>query len=441
MDYDDFDDFEDFLSDDSDVSINMNDPAREPPEITHEQKLQNFFFYIIRGNLLGICELLDSGIEINSELQDRWKPIVLAASIGNQEVVHELIIRGANVNEHRDHTTVLMYVCNCLEKNSPFEKCYEIVLELLENGAEVNITNRRKETALMFASGIGNVKIVEKLLTCCNSSAEDQRGWNALFWAVDSNRVEIVKILLNAGLEYEKRDVCGNTPLSLAKIHEYIEIIDLLSNDTVDPLIVTLKNSYDLEDFLEGSERPQFVPDIFTMLYGIRCENLQTLFSDTNLLSFLSSTDDSLLKLGVTMPYQRKRILMGLNKFHKHLFKKKSLPIVPRDALYTTIDFSHALLTAIRHLTVMEANLVYILQSKDNFRNDVAESVIGIRKKFNMLKRAAKNLDTLTQQWDNNNKSVDLITRQRPWLKWMKFTSFTIILIGSVFLLKPIRFS
>lgn len=439
MDYDDYDDFDDFLSDDSDISINMNHP-RPPPEVTYEQKLQNLFFYIIRGNLEGVCELLDSGIEINCVLQDRWKPLTLAASIGNEQIVHELIVRGADVNDHRDHVTVLMLACSCLEKNSSFEKCYEIVLELLECGAKAEAITRRKETALMFSSAIGNAKIVEKLLTYSNILVEDQRGWNALFWAVGSNKVEIVKILLNAGLNHEKPDVCGSTPLYLAEMQEFTEITDLLSKDTVDTMCLPMKNTYDLEDFLTGSDRPRFLPDILSILYGIRCETLQKLFLETDLLAFLSSNENSLSKLGVKLPYQRKRILMGLSNFHKHLFKKKSIPTVPKNAQYTTIDFSHALFAAIRHLTVMEANLVYILQSSNHDWNEYAESISSIRRKFNFMKKVANDLDGVTQQWDDHNKPADLIIRTRnSWLNFIKkLTYSSIVLIGGTFLIKKI---
>uniref|UniRef100_A0A1Y1KSB5 Uncharacterized protein n=1 Tax=Photinus pyralis TaxID=7054 RepID=A0A1Y1KSB5_PHOPY len=439
MDYDDYDDFDDFLSDDSDISVNMNHP-RPPPEVTYEQKLQNLFFYIMRGNLEGICELLDSGIETNCALQDRWKPLTLAASVGNEQIVHELIVRGADVNDHRDHVTVLMLVCSCLEKNSPFEKCYEIVVELIECGAKADACTRRKETALMFASASGNAKIVEKLLTCSNILAEDQRGWNALFWAVNSNKVEIVKILLNAGLNHTKPDVCGNTPLELAKMQEFTEIISLLSEDTGDTMCVPMKNTYDLEDFLSESNRPQFLPDILSILYGARCESLQNLFVDTDLLAFLSSNENSLSELGVRLPYQRKRILMGLSNFHKHLFKKKSIPTVPKNAEYTTIDVSHALFAAVRHLTVMEANLVYILQSNNHDWNEYAESISSIRRKFIFMKKVANDLDRLTQQWDHGSKPVDLIIRTKnSWLKLIKkFTYCGIVLIGGTFLIKKI---
>lgn len=70
------------------------------------------------------------------------------------------------------------------------------------------------------------------------------------------------------------------------------------------------------------------------MLYGMKCENLAAKFENVNLLEFLCLNDERLTELGIIIPYQRRRILAGLYKYHKHLYKQKSIPVVPKDSIY-----------------------------------------------------------------------------------------------------------
>lgn len=76
--------------------------------------------------------------------------------------------------------------------------------------------------------------------------------------------------------------------------------------------------------------------DIYSLLYGMRCEHLAKLFHDTDvdLVTFLSLTDEKLKNIGVKLPFQRRRILSGLHTFHKHSFKIKSIPVVAKNEVY-----------------------------------------------------------------------------------------------------------
>ncbi|KAK4881050.1 hypothetical protein RN001_004369 [Aquatica leii] len=440
---DDDDQFDGFMSDDSSDLDRVQEWNGEinNTEPTEEQKLISLYNYILLGNVLGATDLIDSGLSVNVELRDCWKPIVLAASVGNDCIVHELITRGANINDHRDNRTVLMAVCNCPETTSSFETCLGIVEELLLHGVDVNAITRKRETALMFAAGIGNVGVVRRLLTCCNIFAEDNRGWNALFWAVHGNKVDVTKILLNAGLDSQKQDVCGNTPLYYATMQENEEIIKMLSLPTEDTWNEVPKAAYNFEsEFQDNCIRPQFLQDICTMLYGMKCGNLQKMFVSVDLLEFLSMNEEDLKNVGVQLPFQRNRILTGLNKFHKHLFKKKSIPIIPKNAVFSTIDISHSILTAVRQLTVMEASLKYILKSDCNFNmqedESIHQNIETIKTKIAKLKSTVIILDNLAQQWDKRNKPVDLIRRKLsfPWFKVCVASS--ILVISSLFLIR-----
>ncbi len=72
--------------------------------------------------------------------------------------------------------------------------------------------------------------------------------------------------------------------------------------------------------------------DIPTLLRGMRAENCAKQFYDANisLAEFLTIDDTRLQSIGIEFEYQRKRILLGLLKFHGYPFSPKSLDLVSR---------------------------------------------------------------------------------------------------------------
>lgn len=156
----------------------------------------------------------------------------------------------------------------------------------------------------------------------------------------------MVKLLLEAGEDPDKRDIRYNTCLHYAIHKGYEEIIQLMSKEDITDIsheMYDLKELYSDERYIDinvnyrnscYSFRPQFLRDIYCLLYGMKCENLAKFFNRIALGDFLSLNNKLITELGITMPYERKKILQGLHKFHKHLFKQKSLPIVPKSALY-----------------------------------------------------------------------------------------------------------
>lgn len=73
---------------------------------------------------------------------------------------------------------------------------------------------------------------------------------------------------------------------------------------------------------------PPYSPDIYAMLHGMRADKVEYKFYEAGvgLPEFLSITDARLREIGILFPYQRKRILLGLLRFHDKAWSKKSLP-------------------------------------------------------------------------------------------------------------------
>lgn len=76
---------------------------------------------------------------------------------------------------------------------------------------------------------------------------------------------------------------------------------------------------------------PTFFLDVTDMLNGVRCDSVIKTLPEKNirLFDFLSSTYDDLKDWGITLPYQRERIMGGLHKFHQHPYHPDSLHVVP----------------------------------------------------------------------------------------------------------------
>ena len=87
--------------------------------------------------------------------------------------------------------------------------------ELLEAGAEINITNQYGETPLHLARSKEQIKLL--LETGANPNIQDKFGETPLHWCW--NNLEKIRLLLEAGADYTIRNNKGLTP-----IKKYIKI-------------------------------------------------------------------------------------------------------------------------------------------------------------------------------------------------------------------------
>lgn len=131
----------------------------------------------------------------------------VAVGDGNVEKVRALIDAGADVKEHCNINGDTALIIAAM---SPYP---EMVRLLLEKGAHINACDNYGCSALRLA--------VPKAIWARRSDDVNER-------ADADKRMEIVRILLDAGADFLLRDDEGGTPLSTAAKYEDLEVLRLM---------------------------------------------------------------------------------------------------------------------------------------------------------------------------------------------------------------------
>jgi len=198
-----------------------------------------------------------------------YRPLQVAISCGNTELIGLLCKAGADVNSHAKGTPPpLVLAAGNLE-----DKRGEVFQALLDQGADLNgseelvgetaltraadrgqgavvqlilrhgtsgyqklLAQRPRsgpegdgKTALHLAAGHGFTQIVDRLLGVgADPSAMDRQGRQPLHWAAEGNHVEAVSILLNFGGPSSGQDKTGAAPMHLAAAGGFLHVADLL---------------------------------------------------------------------------------------------------------------------------------------------------------------------------------------------------------------------
>lgn len=127
--------------------------------------------------------------------------------------------------------------------------------------------------------------------------------------------------MIEAGVDINSCNRKGYTPKQVAESGGFQDIYDLFPKTEKEQEFQIPTNHLTYSEYqdlvptiFKAEEIPAYFPDIFSMLYGMRCENYSSLFyqAKISLEEFLSITDEKLEEMGVKFPFQRKRILLGL---------------------------------------------------------------------------------------------------------------------------------
>ncbi|XP_034715104.1 kinase D-interacting substrate of 220 kDa B isoform X1 [Etheostoma cragini] len=210
--------------------------------------IQSLFSYVEEENLAAIKAHLDKFRDVDSRSDNGQTPLMVAAEQGNLEIVQELIQRGANVNlDDIDCWTALISAAK--------EGHIEVVRELLENKANLEHRDMGGWTALMWAAYKGCTDVVQLLLEKeANPNITGQYSVYPIIWAAGRGHAEIVHLLLQHGAKVNCSDKYGTTPLIwAARKGHYDSVMHLLANgadvdqegaNSMTALIVGVKGGY-----------------------------------------------------------------------------------------------------------------------------------------------------------------------------------------------------
>jgi ankyrin repeat protein len=200
---------------------------------------------------------LDAGVGVNERLDQGRTPLIVAAMMTRPEAVKALLERGANPNLQADDAgtgnalTAAFFAMNGSAllgwEDHPDPAKSAAALEVLRLIAarhpDFNLLARRamtSQTALMMAAEMGAVDAVKILLDAGASPNFANGGkYTALDYAVDraprmthntaADRVEVVRLLLAAGAQTQRKGADGLSPVDRARRSGNQAVVSMLT--------------------------------------------------------------------------------------------------------------------------------------------------------------------------------------------------------------------
>lgn len=186
--------------------------------------------------------LLQFGAKINASDLSGATPVQLAAEQNRVKCLEELLHQGAQLSTRQDGQSMLLnavgekheaivrilikHGADPSESNAdelfPLNKAaacgYVSIMNcLLAHGADPNQTNKNGTTAVHMAAYHGKIMCMTSLLRKCPAllNAEDYIGRTPLFWAINQQKSDMVRFLLEQGADLRITIITGESLLEL----------------------------------------------------------------------------------------------------------------------------------------------------------------------------------------------------------------------------------
>ncbi|WP_157148972.1 ankyrin repeat domain-containing protein [Brachyspira pilosicoli] len=183
--------------------------------------------------------LVENGFDLESRIKAGehypedydYTPLMIAALRNDYDMVKFLVEKGADVNakthfEYSSVETPLLLSLDYEHIESRYDENSSVAEYLINNGADINVTNEDGETPLMYASKVHNIKVIELLIQKgADINAFDNYGNTALIYGV--NNLETVKLLVENGADVNFYKG-GSTALISACEYSHERNIDLI---------------------------------------------------------------------------------------------------------------------------------------------------------------------------------------------------------------------
>jgi len=205
------------------------------------------------GDLKAITLLLEAGADVRRSNDLRQTSLMLASQKGSEESVRALILAQASINAlDAMGESALFYAIRGRNKS--------IILELIRHGINVHALNDQKNTIIHEIAHIGDVRLLKLMI----SNQVHPYGLNvhkqsALHLATFKHHIEMVKELLDLGLEPELNDHFGMSSKKYALEVADLELSTLYEHLPLDRKYVRYKLTYPLHHAIRTSHFDQAV--------------------------------------------------------------------------------------------------------------------------------------------------------------------------------------
>jgi ankyrin repeat protein len=166
------------------------------------------FDAIRTGDIAGAKTSLAGG-DPNARNGEGMTALMLAANLGNLEMVEVLIDSGADVNAADERGfTALFHGCYNAEHDRGYP---DVVRALIDAGADVETRIVFGVRPLMYAAGYGEAGVVEALLEAgADPLARNEGGRTALMMVKDKDYVDVINLLHEAENSAGGQQSCGS---------------------------------------------------------------------------------------------------------------------------------------------------------------------------------------------------------------------------------------
>lgn len=202
--------------------------AQVPPSPTELSGYQGLFAAVASGDATEVESLLQGGAELETRDKSGRTPLLVAAHLSHDEVARVLLAAGADANalDRQRYDLITIAAVN---------NDVEIIRLGLEYGADPSaVTSPYDGTALIAAAHLGHIEIVQTLIDA-NAPLDhvNNLGWTALIEAIvlgdgGERHTAVLKILVEAGADVNLAERGGKTPLTLATLRGYENMVKLL---------------------------------------------------------------------------------------------------------------------------------------------------------------------------------------------------------------------
>lgn len=242
----------------------LKTPMYHPNEaqiIEHTYEL--FFETIIQGNTAKIVQMIVAGFDVDFHELGQTPPLIFAIKYHQKEIIDTLLLYGADANIRDKNgntplhialefghdetiTTLLRYGADAGIQNQKGVSAFDIASEQHKwlIGSTLSLINTRPYN-LFEAARAGDLnRLVHSFQNYQQLLQQNKDGQSLLHLAVLSNNIKVVVYLLNKGLDIDKEDDDGLTPLTLAMSHKRYLNIALLLLDRHASIEHTSKNDH-----------------------------------------------------------------------------------------------------------------------------------------------------------------------------------------------------